>query len=1089
MSRTRTAAISFALTGTLLSTFGVTGFAAPASGILDIAAIQALEWRSIGPYRGGRVTAVAGHPTLSEVFYFGATGGGVWKTTDAGTRWKNISDGFFGTGSVGAIEVAASDPSVVYVGMGESCIRGNVSHGDGVYKSTDGGKTWAHVGLGDTRQIGRIRVHPRDADRVYVAALGHTFGVNSERGVYRSKDGGASWQRVLFVNDSTGAVDLAMDPTNPRVLFASFWQARRTPWSLESGGPASALYRSADGGDTWRKLTGSGLPKGPWGRIGVSISASRPERVWAMIEAEEGGLFRSDDGGATWRRTTDDRRLRQRAWYYSHVIADPQNPDVVLVLNVQLMRSIDAGRTFTPIAAPHGDHHDMWIDPANSRRMIDGNEGGANVSFDGGASWSRQDNQPTGQFYHVVADDQFPYHLYGAQQDNSTVAIPSRTSSFGIGPEDWYPVGGCESGFVAPRPREPSIVYAGCYGGSMTRYDTRTRSYRDISVYPENPMGWGAEGMKYRFQWTFPIVASPHDPGTLYAGANVLFRSTDEGQSWQAISPDLTRNDPTKLGSSGGPITQDNTSVEYYCTIFAFAESKRQRGLLWAGSDDGRVHVSRDGGAQWSDVTPRGVPPWSLISQIDPSPHQPGTAYLAVNRYKLDDYQPYAFVTRDYGKSWKRITTGLPPTAFVRVVREDPVRPGLLYAGTELGAYFSLDDGQRWQPLRMNLPRPVAAKERVVGDPPSAAGLLPLVPITDMVLAGEDLAVSTQGRGFWILDDLTPLRQARGAPLATRLLTPAPVTRFGGSPGREGQTGMNPAFGATVYYQLARPPRAEEEVTLEFFDASGRSVRRFSSKGEPAEPRAEGDAGDGGPGVPAAPKLPAKAGLNRFTWNLRHADAKRVPGMVLWGGGGLTGPLALAGRYRVELRSAGQVLVDSFQVRLDPRLATTEEQDRKRFDLLMAVRDKLTETHESIVRIREARAQVRAAADRARTFAGDSTITRAAEALNKRFTAVEEALYQTRNRSSQDPLNYPIRLNDKLSALGSDIAQTEGIPTDQQQEVFRELVGRIDAQLGTLRMLTTEGVASFNRLVREREVPAVVVDKAADHVPATPVHP
>ena len=641
---------------------------------VEARALQALEWRSIGPYRGGRVTAVTGVVGQPRTFFLGGTGGGVWKTVDGGITWRNVSDGQIATGSVGAMAVAESDPNVVYAGMGESCIRGNVSHGDGVYRSSDAGRTWTHVGLRETRQIGRIRVHPRDPDLVYVAALGHTYGRNRERGVYRSRDGGADWQRILFVNDSTGAVDLAMDPSNPRILYAAFWQAMRTPWSLESGGSGSALYKSTDGGDTWTKLTGEGLPKGLWGRVGVAVSGARTDRVWAMIEAEEGGLFRSDDGGQTWRRTTDDRRLRQRAWYYTHVHADPKNADAVVVLNVQFLRSGDGGRTFTPIPTPHGDHHDLWIDPADPSRMINGNDGGANVSFDGGATWSRQDGQATGQFYHVIADDRFPYHVYGAQQDNSTVAIASRTGGSGIDRPDWYPVGGCESGFIAPRPGDPDVVYAGCYDGAITRYDHRTGETRNITVYPENPMGWGAEGMKYRFQWTFPIVVSPHDSNVLYAAGNVLFRSTNEGQSWTAISPDLTRNDRSKLGPSGGPITKDNTSVEYYCTIFAFAESKREKGLLWAGSDDGLVHVSRDGGAHWSNVTPPGLEAWSLVSQIEPSPHDPGTAYLAVNRYKLDDYRPFAWVTRDYGRSWRPIASGLPEMAFVRVLREDPVR-------------------------------------------------------------------------------------------------------------------------------------------------------------------------------------------------------------------------------------------------------------------------------------------------------------------------------------------------------------------------------------------------------------------------------
>jgi photosystem II stability/assembly factor-like uncharacterized protein len=797
-----------------------------------------------------------------------------------------------------------------------------------------------------------------------------------------------------------------------------------------------------------------------------------------MIEAEEGGLFRSEDGGANWRRVSDDRRLRQRAWYYSHVYADPQNPDGVVVLNVQFMRSTDGGRTFANVASPHGDHHDLWIAPEDPRRMINGNDGGANVSMDAGASWTRQDNQPTGQFYHVAADDRFPYSLYGAQQDNTTVAIASRTSESGIGSSDWYPVGGCESGFVVPKKGDAEIVYAGCYDGVITRYDHRTDTIRDISVYPENPMGWGAEGMKYRFQWTFPILASAHDPNTLYAAGNVLFRSTDEGHSWAAISPDLTRNDPKKLGPSGGPITKDNTSVEYYCTIFALAESKVDAKVLWAGSDDGLVHVTRDQGAHWSNVTPKDVAPWSKVSQIDASPHDPATAYLAVTRYKLNDYRPYAYVTHDYGKSWKKISAGLPNMAFVRVVREDPVRRNVLYAGTELGVFVSFDAGSSWRPLRMQPTRRAPAP----GDEETPAGLLPVVPITDLIVKDRDVVVSTQGRGFWILDDVSPIRQmAQESGKGVTLLKPEPAYRYGGPAGRAGETGLNPSAGAWIYYRLPRLPNDQEEVTIEILDDAGRSVRKLSSKGDPPDPGDEGP-GDGSGGGSAANKLPAKAGFNRFTWNLRHLDAKRFKGLILWGGG-LQGPQVPAGRYTVRLKAAGASAVETLEVRRDPRLATTDAEDRERYELLLGVRDKLTETHESIERLREVRDQVKAAAERAKTFAKDSTIARSADALVKKLTTVEEALYQTKNRSSQDPLNYPIRLNNKLSALGADVSDSEGRPTSQQQEVYKDVAHRIDVQLGTLRQLLGDDLSAFNRLIREREIPAVVVKGATASKP------
>jgi len=1035
------------------------------------ARIAGLAWRNIGPHRGGRSVAVAGVPGQPFVYYFGGTGGGVWKTTDAGITWKPVTDGQLATGSVGAIAVAESDPSVVYVGMGESCIRGNVSHGDGVYKSLDGGQTWKNVGLRDTRQIGRVRVHPRNADLVYVAALGHAFGPNKERGVFRSKDGGATWQSVLFVDDKTGAVDLVLDPTNPRVMYAGFWQVVRLPWGFESGGPGSALYKSTDGGDTWEKLGGEGLPnQGVWGRIGVAVSPANPNRLWAIIEAGDGGVFRSDDAGRTWRKTNEERRLRQRAWYYTHIYADPKNAESVYVLNTGLYRSLDGGKTFTVIRDPHGDNHDLWIAPEDPQRMINANDGGANVSFDGGASWSRQDNQPTAQFYHVITDDRFPYFVYGAQQDNSTVAIASRNRDAGLGPTDWHEVGGCESGYIAPKPDDPGVVYAGCYGGYLSRYDQRTGEVRNVTVYPDNPMGHGAEGMKYRFQWTFPIVASPHDAGVVYAAGNVLFKSNDEGQSWQAISPDLTRNDPSKLGPAGGPITRDNTSVEYYATIFAFAESPREKGLLWAGSDDGLVHVSRDGGKTWTNVTPKDLPEWSMVSQVDPSPHDAGTLFLAANRYKLDDFRPFAYVTRDYGQTWSKITEGIPADAFVRVVRQDPVRQDLLYAGTETGVYVSLDGGARWQPLGMDLPGET-------GDAAGAtAGRLPVVPITDLVVEGNDVVAATQGRSFWILDDVSPLRQAPGAD-QTRLFEPSPAVRFfaGGrpQPGR----GQNPPSGAVVYYSLATAPKEGEEVTLEFLDGSGTVLRKLSSKPPPDAAPAAGEDDDDGP--PRAPqKLPARPGLNRATWDLRLEEASRFKGLILWSGE-TRGPVVPPGRYQVRLTAGGQTLTQPLEVRKDPRLATSDADFAKQHGLLRKIRDKLTETHDAIARIRDAREQVRAAAERSKAAGGRAEVAAAAEALDKKLTAVEETLYQTRNQSSQDPLNFPIRLNNKLAALAGVVGSADAAPTAQSYAAYDDLVAKIDAQLAALAQVLSADLARFNRLVREQDVPAVVIKTKA----------
>ncbi|RMF84965.1 MAG: glycosyl hydrolase, partial [Nitrospinota bacterium] len=834
--------------------------------------LQTLEWRCIGPHRGGRVVAVAGDPSDPAVFYFGACAGGVWKTTDGGTYWENISDGFFQTAAVGALAVADSDPNVIYAGMGEACIRVDVSHGDGVYRSTDAGKTWEHVGLNDTRHIARIRIHPHNPDLVYVAALGHIYGPNRERGIFRSQDGGKSWEQVLFRSEKAGAADLSLHPQNPRLLYAALWQVQRFPWSLESGGPESSLYKSTDGGDSWIELTSNpGLPTGIKGRIGVAVSPARPDRVWAIIEAEEGGLFRSDDGGATWERLSTDRNLLTRPWYYSHIFAHPQDPDTLYVLNVQCWKSTDGGRTFTEIPTPHGDNHDLWIDPRNPQRMIEGNDGGACVSFNGGDSWSTIYNQPTAQFYHVATDNQFPYRVYGTQQDNTAISVPSRSYKGAILWTDCYPVGSAESGHIVVHPQDPNLVYSGAIGsapgggGVLLRYDHRTGQVRIITVWPEIYGGWGAKDLKYRFQWTFPILISPHDPQVLYTAGNLVFRSTDEGTSWEAISPDLTRNDVSKMEPSGGPITKDTTGAEHYGTIFAFVESPHEAGVFWAGSDDGLIHLSRDGGQTWENVTPPDLPAWTLISMIEPSPHDPATVYVAATRYRLDDFRPYLYKTNDYGKTWTRITSGIPAHDFTRVIREDPARRGLLYAGTETGVYISFDDGASWQSLQRNLP---------------------VVPIYDLVVKDNDLIAATHGRSFWILDDLTPLHQLNEqvtrSPL--HLFSPRPAYRFPppigsgrpGGPGKnyrlasgvpatfyerktpEGETvrdlldaGQNPPDGVIITYYLREEP--EGEVTLTFRDAQGEIIKRFSSQADTQED-SHG---------PQEPRVPARAGMNR----------------------------------------------------------------------------------------------------------------------------------------------------------------------------------------------------------------------------------
>lgn len=1056
----------------------------------DQSLFKGLEWRSIGPYRGGRVTAVAGVTSQPFVYYFGGTGGGVWKTTDAGANWMPISDGAFGTGSVGGIGICESDPNVIYVGMGESPIRGNVSHGDGVYKSTDAGKTWKRVGLEDTRQISRVRVHPRNPDIVYVAALGHTFGPNAQRGIFRSKDGGKTWEKVLYRDDKTGAIDLILDPTNANILYAGFWQVVRRPWTLESGGPGSGLFKSSDGGDTWTELTrNEGLPKGTIGKVGITVSPANPDRVWAIVEAEQGGVFRSDNAGKTWTKINEERKLRQRAWYYTRIYADPANAETVYVLNTGFYRSNDGGKTFNAISVPHGDNHDLWIAANDANRMIESNDGGANVSLNGGKTWSEQD-QATAQFYRVALDNDFPYHVYGAQQDNSTVKIVSRTMDAGIDRSDWYDVGGGESGWIAPYPKDSEIVFAGSYS-LITRYDHHTEQLRDVTPWPENPMGHGAGDLRYRFQWNFPILFSPHDAETLYAGANVLFKSTNQGQSWDIISPDLTRNDRSKQGPSGGTITKDNTSIEYYDTIFTVMESPVKQGVIWAGSDDGLVHVTRDAGRNWENVTPQGMPEWIQINSIEASPFDPGSAYVAATAYKLDDFRPFLYKTSDYGKSWQKITSGIPETTFTRVIREDPNRRGLLYAGTETGMYVSFNDGAEWQSLQLNLP---------------------VVPITDLALhkREKDLVAATQGRSFWILDDLTVLHQMAEAASAmdAYLFKPEETYRlqaFEGTPGLPptATIGKNPPYGAVVNYYLKNKPAGQ--ITLEFLDSSGKSIKKFMSKAPEPQPQPSPGAGaqpattpgtgappQVPPEQPQAPsgeevvatgadeqkRVPAEAGLNRFVWDLRYAEAAKFPGIILWAGE-LRGPVVVPGTYQVRLTVGGKTLTESFEVRKDPRVSTTSADFAKQFDLLIKIRDKLTETHNAIARIREVRRQVDDLVKRVKDQPESRAIVEAARSLNAKMTAVEEELYQTKNRSSQDPLNYPIRLNNKLAALAGVAGGADAAPTDPSYVVYEEQVGLINAQLRKLEQIMGSDLAAFNRLVREQNIPAVVIKPEA----------
>jgi photosystem II stability/assembly factor-like uncharacterized protein len=1049
--------------------------------------LDSLDWRLIGPFRGGRVIAVAGHPIDDQVFYFGSTGGGVWKTTDGGQYWKNVSDGYFKRASVGALAVSHSDPNVVYAGMGESTIRGNVSHGDGVYRSTDGGKTWSHLGLAETRNISKVRVHPGNPDVVYVAALGHAHGENPERGVYRSTDGGKTWDLVLHKSNRAGAIDLAMDPNNPRVLYASIWEAKRTPYSLISGGEDSGIYKSTDGGDTWEEIShSSGLPKGILGKVGLAVSPAQSDRVWAIVEAEDGAVFRSDDGGSTWKRLSEDRNLRQRAWYYHHIYADPQDPETVYVLNVEMWKSTDAGKTFGKMATPHPDNHDLWIDPKNPQRMVQGNDGGACVSFNGGASWSSIYNQATSEFYHVTTDNDFPYRVYGAQQDNSTITTVSRSNYSAISNAETFDIGGGESGYIAVRPDDSNIIYAGSYGGLLTRYDRRTARSKPINVWPETTIGEAAKDMKYRFQWTFPIVISPHDPNTLFVTGNVVFKSTDEGQSWEPISEDLTRAEPHTLEASGGPITKDNTGAETYATVFAFAESPVKQGVYWAGTDDGRVHVHRPGirRKNWDEVTPPDLPEWALINIIEASPHDAGTAYMAATRYKSDDFAPYLYKTTNYGKTWTKITNGIPDDDFTRVIREDPKRKGLLYAGTETGLYVSYNDGASWQ--------------RVGGN-------LPVVPIHDLVVKDDELVLGTHGRSFWILDDLTPLRTVSDVrdSADVHLFRPRDTVRFRTSRGfglhsGEGKNfyrvgpgiatyervknedgeekdivldaGQNPPDGVAITYYLREKPDAD--ITLSILDAKGNEVRSFKSKKEDEEPQEPQQ------GELREPNIPKKSGMNRFVWDMRYPPASDLPGDASMGmmRGGMMGPLAVPGKYQVRLEAGGKTLTEPFEIVPDPRVDVSQKDLQAQFDLLMQIRDKLSETHDAIKRSRRVRAQVDTWTERLKGQNGSVEVVEAGDRLKEKIGEIEGRLTQVKAKSLQDILNFPIMLNGKLVGLIGQVGAGDGAPSSQSHEVFNDLSGRVDKELKALDKVLKKEAAAFNKAVSKQRIEPVSVE-------------
>lgn len=1007
---------------------------------VDPSLLSSSSWRNIGPFRGGRSAAVTGVAGKPDLFYFGGTGGGVWRTQDGGRTWENISDGFFG-GSIGAIEVAPSDHNVIYAGGGECTVRGNVSYGSGMWKSEDAGRTWKSAGLPESRHIPRVRIHPHNPDIVYAAVLGDLFKSSRERGVYRSTNGGKSWEKVLFVNPDAGAVDLAMDPSNPRILYASFWRVRRTPYDFSSGGSGSGIWKSTDSGDTWTEITANeGLPKDTIGIVGLAVSPVKSDRVFAIVESQSGGVFRSDDAGKTWIKVNEDRALRQRAWYYSRIYADPEDADVVYVMNVAYHKSKDGGRTFQSRYAPHGDHHDLWIAPENPKRMIIGDDGGAQITYDGGNTWSTYHNQPTAQFYRITTDNAFPFNIYAAQQDNSSVRIAHRSDDGAITERHWEPSAGGESATMAVDPLNNDIVYGGEYHGLLTRVDHKNRTTRAINVWPEDNMGHGAEDARFRFQWNYPVFFSPHDPRKLYVASNHLHVSTNEGQSWTTISPDLTTNDKSRQKSSGGPITKDNTSVEYYCTIFAAAESPRVKDLLWTGSDDGLVHVSRDGGKNWTNVTPPGLPAWTMINSLEPDPHNDGGCYLACTAYKLGDYRPFLFKTKDYGKTWTKITDGISVDHFTRVIRADRSVQGILYTGTEQGMYISFNDGADWQSFQLNLP---------------------VVPVTDLVIKDNHLLAATQGRSIWSVDDLSVLQQivARKPETASEFLfKPAPAFRMGGGASKGSKTaGENHPNGVLIHFLLRDKPAEKDTVTLAILENDGDTVRVFSTVFN--KPGAS-------PQKPLfGPLNDLKVGANLFVWNMRYPDAEKFDGMILWSYD-LEGPKAVPGVYKVRLTAAGKTVEESFEILRDPRTNVSDEHFTAQFSFVQSVGAKLTEAHRAIREIRSVRSKLQSL--KSELPAGNSAkeITALISAIDSSMTKVEEAIYQTKSRSSQDPLNFPVRLNDKLANLMGLNVNGDFPPTSQSLEVRDYLFKLTDEQLNSWKSLKLQDIPRLNQLIR-----------------------
>jgi photosystem II stability/assembly factor-like uncharacterized protein len=1004
-----------------------------------------IKWRELGPFRGGRSTTATGVRDNPNLYYFGAVGGGVWKTEDAGQTWSNITDNYFG-GTVGAVAVAESDANVIYVGEGEQGLRNNVSSGWGAWKSTDAGKSWKHIGLNDSRHISRIRIHPKNPEVVYVAAMGNLWKPNEMRGVFRSTDGGTTWKKVLYINDKAGAGDLMMDPNNPRILYAATWNMKRNGWRMDSGGPDSKLWKSTDGGDTWENLSDKpGMPKGMNGIIGVTVSPKNSERVWAIIENSEApGVYRSDDGGKTWARINQDRALLQRAWYYCRIYADSQNEDKVWVMNVSYGVSKDGGKTFELKNAPHGDHHDLWIDPNNNMRMIIADDGGAQVSNDGGENWTTYHNQPTAQFYRITTDNSFPYNILGAQQDNTSVRIPHRTTGASITETDWEALSIGESAHLAPDPTNPNIIYGSDYKGYMSLQNLDNGQERSTNVWPDLPAGSGVEVMKYRFNWNYPLVFSKHDPKKLFAGSNHLHATTNGGQSWEVISPDLTRNEPETIKSSGGPITQDNTGAEYYANIFVITESPYTKDEIWTGSDDGLLHLTIDGGKNWKNVTPPMSPKYNMMNSIDVNPYVKGGAYVVASQYKFSDYTPYIYKTTDYGKTWALITNGIPKEEFVRVVRADPKRQGLLYAGSEKGMWVSFDDGASWNKLQMNLPP---------------------VPIHDLAIKNDNLIAATHGRSFWLIDDLTPLHQL-SKEMETRefaLFKPMPSYRMPGGAGwrdvNRKLEGQNHSGGVMVHY-FVKAIDEKTEVKLEFLETNGSLIKSFSNK---AKEKAD--------------QLTAIAGGNRFVWDMRYPGYKSFPGLVFYDSRN-AGPKAVPGKYKVRITVNGQLQEQEFEILKDPRINTTPEEFQAQFDFLIKVRDKVTEANQGVIDIRKIKDDLGSLKNKISAEPQYKELNDAVKKFEDDLTMHENNIHQTKNKSVQDPLNYGIKMNNRLAHLMVEQAAGDFPPTQQGEEVRQILTKMVDDELMKLRSTINQNTERINTMAKEKGIEVVMTKKS-----------